>query len=287
MKGVTRLSILKDSFVLSNGVHIPKLGFGTAPLKGDEAYQAVLTALEVGYRHIDTAAIYMNEEEVGQAIKDSGLIREAVFLTSKLDARIKSYDAAITAFHESLKRLNTRYLDLYLIHAPWPWEEKYSDHSAGNVAAYKALESLLEDGYIRAIGVSNFDPDDLKNIKTHCSTVPHVNQIKLHIGHQQFETVAHCHRDGTLVEAYSPLGRAKVLNHPVLVEMANKYFVSTAQLCLRYVLDKDILPIPRSGNPKNILANTKLNFTLEKADMEVLDALTIESIEFGTPVKKV
>ena len=286
MKGGKRLSILKESYVLSNGVHIPKLGFGTAPLKGDDAYQAVLTALEVGYRHIDTAAIYLNEAEVGRAIKDSGLIREAIFITSKLDASIKSYDEAINAFHESLKRLDTHYLDLYLIHAPWPWDEKYSDHSEGNVAAYKALESLLEEGYVRAIGVSNFDPDDLENIKTHCDIVPHVNQIKLHIGHPQFETVKQCNQDGTLVEAYSPLGRAKVLNHPVIVKMANKYFVTPAQLCLQYVLKKELLPIPRSVNPKNILANTQLDFTLETADLDVLDALTIESIEFGTPVKK-
>ncbi|TVP97159.1 MAG: aldo/keto reductase [Acholeplasmatales bacterium] len=280
------MSVLKDTFVLANGVHIPKLGFGTAPLKGAAAYQAVKTALDVGYRHIDTAAIYLNEEEVGRAVKDSGLNRDALFITSKLDASIKSYDAAIEACHASLKHLNTDYLDLYLIHAPWPWDEKYRDYSAGNVAAFKALEDLYKAGHVRAIGVSNFDPGDLENILAHCDIVPHVNQIKLHIGHPQFATVKMCKTHDILVEAYSPLGRAKVLTHPALVEMADRYGVSTAQLCLRYVLDKDILPLPRSANPKNILANTELHFTLDAADLKALDALTIESIEFGTPVKK-
>ncbi len=273
-------------FVLRNHVKIPKIGFGTAPLKGEEAYQAVKTALDVGYRHIDTAQIYLNEEDVGRAIQDANLPRETLFITSKLDASIKSYDSALEAFEETLKRLGLDYLDLYLIHAPWPWDDKYGNYDQGNVQAYKALEKLYNEGKVRAIGVSNFSVHDLENIKKNCEILPHVNQIKYHIGHPQEETVNYCKNHDILVEAYSPLGRAKVLNHPKLLEIAAKYAVSTAQLCVRYPLENGVLPLPRSSKRDHIINNKEVNFTLSSEDRSILDNLRIESIEFGTPRKK-
>ncbi len=278
--------ILKKTFTLSNNITIPKVGFGTAPLKGDDAYEAVRNALKAGYIHIDTAAAYGNETDIARAIKDSDIPRENLFITSKLHASIKDYDEALKAFQESLDRLETSYLDLYLIHAPWPWDQKFSDHSSGNIAAYKALEALYSAGKIKAIGVSNFSPDDLDNIIDNCDLVPHVNQIKFHIGHPQTDTIKYCKDKNILIEAYSPLGRGGILTHDILKDMARKYQVSTAQLAVRYVLEKDILPLPRSSKPDHIINNAEVAFTLAADDMRQLDTLKIESIEFGTPVKK-
>ncbi len=275
------MSIKDETFTLNNGSVIPSIGFGTAPLKGDEAYEAVLNALKAGYRHIDTAQAYQNEKDVGRAIADFGIAREDLFITTKLEASIKTYEGAIKALESSLENLNTDYVDLYLIHAPWPWDDKYSNHKEGNVEAYKALEYLYEIGKAKAIGISNFNVDDTKNILEHCSVVPQVNQIKYHIGHNQKEVHDYCSKHDILIEAYSPLGRGKILQHEVLVDMAEKYNVSTAKLSLRYILQKDVLPLPRSNNPKNISNNLALDFTLDKKDIESLDQLDIESIEFG------
>ena len=278
--------MLKEVYTLRNGVSIPKIGFGTAPLKGDEAYQAVKDALSAGYIHIDTAQIYQNEEEVGKALKDALVNREDVFITSKLDASVKEYDNAIQAFNGTLERLQIDYLDLYLIHAPWPWDEKYSNYDEGNVLAYKALETLYKAGKIKAIGVSNFSVADLENIRKNCEILPMVNQIKLHIGHPQNEIVEYCKKHNILVEAYSPLGRSKVLNHETIVNMANDYNVTSAQLCVRYVLEKEILPLPRSSNKEHIINNAAVDFSISREDLKMLDTLNIDSVEFGTPRKE-
>lgn len=274
-----------STFTLSNGISIPTVGFGTAPLKGQEAYEAVKHALFTGYRHIDTAAIYLNEVDVGKAIKDSQIPRESLFITSKLDASIKSYAGAIEAYEASLKALDLTYLDLYLIHAPWPWDAKYSEHHAGNVAAFNALIDLYKAGKVRSIGVSNFDIVDLQNLQKHCEMLPHVNQIKCHVGHFSHELIQYCQAHGMLVEAYSPLGRAKILAHESLRKIADKHGVSPALVCIRYPLEKGVLPLPRSSNPRNIEMNLTLEFSLDSEDLKILDALTLESVEFGTPVQ--
>ncbi len=272
------------SMKLSHGLSIPSVGFGTAPLKGQEAYEAVKEALRVGYRHIDTAAIYLNEAEVGRAIKDSQVPREAIFITSKLDASIKTYQGALEAYEASLRALGVQALDLYLIHAPWPWEAKYSEHHAGNVAAFNALIDLYKAGKVKAIGVSNFDIVDLKNLQDHCEMLPQVNQIKCHVGHFPSELIHYCQAHDILVEAYSPLGRAKILQHETIHHLASKHGVSPAQVCLRYPLERGVLPLPRSSNPANIKMNFDLAFSLDEEDLAILDALTLESVEFGTPV---
>lgn len=280
------MAIYQDSFTLSNGISIPKIGFGTAPLKGSDAYQATEAALKAGYRHIDTAQIYQNESEVGQAIHDSGIPRHELFITTKLDASVKTTKGAFEAFEGSLKRLQIDYVDLYLIHAPWPWEEKFANYDEGNILAFNALIELEKAGKIRAAGVSNFSVDDLENLRKHCKMMPRVNQIKLHIGHPQKAVVDYCNKHSILVEAYSPLGRAKVLNHETIVEQAKKLGVSPAQLCVRYPLEKGILPLPRSGKTEHIIANRSVDFTIDQKTLDILDNLSIESIEFGTPIKK-
>ncbi len=269
------MNVLNEYYTLHNGVRIPKLGFGTAPLKGDEAYQAVLNALKVGYRHIDTAQIYKNEEEVGRAIEDSNIPRKDLFITSKLDPKIKTYDGAIEYFEDTLRRIGTDYLDLYLIHAPWPWEDVGSDHKSGNVEAFKAMETLYKEGKVRAIGVSNFDIEDLENIFDHCETIPHVNQIKIHIGHPQDKLIAFSKNHDIQVEAYSPLGRSDVLSNDTVKALADDYKVSPAQIAIRYLLEKHLLPLPRSKNPNHIENNAAVNFVINPVDIAKLDKLTI------------
>lgn len=269
------MGVINDFYTLDNGVKIPKLGFGTAPLNGEEAYQAVREALDSGYRHIDTAQIYDNEEEVGRAIKDSQLNRKDIFLTSKLDPAIKTHDAAIEAFDQSLKRLQTDYLDLYLIHAPWPWSEIGSDQRSGNIEVFKAFEKLYEEGRVKAIGISNFGVDDIDNLINHCKITPHVNQIKCHIGHAQEAIIIHCNKHNILVEAYSPLGRGNIVSHPTIRTLADKYDVTAAQLALRYLLEQNLLPIPRSKNPDHIRSNTKVDFKIDNEDLSTLFKLEL------------
>ena len=276
---------MHKSFTLSNGVTIPAIGFGTAPLKGEEAYLAVREALRVGYRHIDTAAIYGNEEAVAQALQDSKVPRSEVFITSKLDASIKDTERALSACEDSLRRLQMDTLDLYLIHAPWPWDQKFSDHAKGNVAAYRALEALYRRGKVRAIGVSNFDVNDLKNILENTSVTPHVNQIKFHIGYPQDEIRAFCARENILIEAYSPFGRGALFHDPTFLDIAAEHGISPAALAIQYILHKGALPLPRSAKPANIQANLVADVSLSEATLERLDRLRVESIEFGTPIK--
>ncbi len=265
------MKVINQSFALNNGIMIPKLGFGTSPLKGDDAYQAVLTALKNGYRHIDTAALYDNEDAVGRAIKDSGINRSALFVTSKLESSIKTYQGALDAFNVTMEKLGLEVLDLYLIHAPWPWSDKGSNHDHGNVQAYKALEKLYLDGRIKAIGVSNFSPKDLDNILSHCTIVPAVNQMAYFIGYRQQETIDYCLQKNIQITAYSPLGKGKLLTNQSLLDIAKKYDVTPAQIALKYIIQKNIAPLPRSKTPHNILNNTQLDFNLRNEDILVLD----------------
>jgi diketogulonate reductase-like aldo/keto reductase len=266
--------IIQETYQLANGVRIPKVGFGTWQIpNGQSAYDAVTKALQAGYRHIDSAANYKNEPSVGQAIKDFGLNRDDVFITTKLESFIKSYDETLRAFEQSRRALGVDYIDLYLIHAPWPWSEIGKDCSSGNVEAYKAMERLYNEGKIKAIGVSNFNVADLQNIMTHCEIVPMVNQISYFVGHVQEEVVAFCHANDILVEAYSPLAIGHLLTNDTLIAMAKRYNVSPAQVAIRYCLEKNTLPLPKSVNDARILENTKLDFMLLPRDVAILDAV--------------
>lgn len=268
------MKVLDQVFVLKNGVKLPKIGLGTWQVKdGDEAYLSVLAALKNGYRHIDTAEGYRNEESVGRAVRDSGLKREAVFVTSKLESHIKTYQGALDAFEATLKALQFEYLDLFLIHAPWPWSEIGKECNAGNVEAWKAMETLYKAGKIRAIGVSNFDPDHIENILKHCEIIPHVNQIGYFIGLDQQKTLDYCASKGIVVEAYSPLGIGYLLGNPIIGEVAKKYEVSPAQICIRYCIQKNTAPLPKSTHEARIIQNTQVDFEIAPADMKVLEAI--------------
>ncbi len=256
-------------FKLSNKHVMPAVGFGTWQIT-EGAYEATLSALNLGYRHIDTAEDYGNEAEVGKAIKDSKIKRSDIFVTTKLPSHIKTYDEALTHFDASLKRLDLTYVDLYLIHAPWPWSHIGSDHTQGNIAVWKAMITLYEKGLIKSIGVSNFSISDIEAIVKATNFVPHANQIPLYISHTQDELRTYCKKHDILVEAYSPLATGKLLKVKEIVDMANKYHVTPAQLCIRFCLELDSVPLPKSTNPDRIKNNFELDFVIDKADLKVL-----------------
>ena len=268
------MKTVQETYVLSNGVRMPKVGFGTWQIpNGDEAYTSVTLALKHGYRHIDTAAAYRNEESVGKAIRDSKIPREEIFVTTKLQSHIKTYDEALEAFEKSLKELEMDYVDLFIIHAPWPWSEMGKDCSEGNVLAYKALEKIYKDGKAKAIGVSNFSVKDLENILAHTEIVPHVNQISFFIGNNQEEVHTFCKKHNILIEAYSPLAIGYALSNQVIIDMAKKYDKTPAQICIRYCIDKGTAPLPKSTHESRIIENAQLDFEIHKEDLAVLDAI--------------
>ena len=266
--------IKNDFFILNNGVKIPAIGFGTWQVAdGEECYTSCLSAVKSGYRHIDTAFVYGNESSVARALRDSGLERSEMFLTTKLPADIKSYDGAKAHFEASLKNLETDYIDLYLIHAPWPWSDVGGEYTEGNIAAWRAMIDLYNEGRVRAIGVSNFHVKDIKAIVDATGFVPAVNQIRYFIGNTQNEITEYCQANGILVEAYSPLATGALVEHGELAHIANKYGVSVPQLCIRFCIENGALPLPKSVNEERIRANIDVDFAISSEDMEYLNSL--------------
>ncbi|ROQ40783.1 diketogulonate reductase-like aldo/keto reductase [Frondihabitans sp. PhB188] len=266
---------LTDTFTLSNDVEIPKIGFGTWQIPdGPDAYDSVAAALKAGYRHIDTARAYGNEASVARAIRDSGIPRDEIFVTTKLPAEIKDHDEALASFETTMSALEMDYVDLYLIHAPWPWTDMGSDHRTGNQAVWKALEGIHASGRARSIGISNFTVDDIESLMETATVTPHVNQIRWYVGYTQDETTAYCQQKGILVEGYSPLATGAILDSADLAGIAAKYGKSVAQLCIRYLLEKDVLPLPKTTSAKRAAENADVDFEISADDLAALDALT-------------
>lgn len=263
----------KETFTFHNGVTIPSIGFGTWQIPNEEAYDSVTMALRNGYTHIDTALAYQNEENVGKAIREFDIAREDVFITSKLPAERKGYQEALDAFDETITNLGVDYLDLYLIHAPWPWNDIGKDCTQGNIDSWKAMEKLYNDGKIRAIGVSNFSISDLQAILDNCDIVPMADQIPFYIGKDQKDLMDFCEKHDIVVEAYSPLATGQLLDSPELKEMADKYGVTTAQLAIRYCLDKGTIPLPKSTHEERIIQNKQLDFEISEEDLNALDKM--------------
>lgn len=268
------MNIHQETYTLNNGVKIPKIAFGTWQIPNEEAYQATADALAVGYRHIDTAKSYHNEEAVGRAIADSGIAREDIFVTTKLRAPALGYQETLDAFDAQLKELGLSYLDLYIIHAPWPWNDRGNTVTAQNIQAWKAMEDLVQAGKVKAIGVSNFEPSDLQAILDICRVKPMINQIRFSVGYTQAETVHFCETNGILIEAYSPLATGGVFENATLQALAMKKGVSVAQICLRYCLDKGTLPLPKTRSKDRMIQNASLDFELLAEDIQVLDSIT-------------
>ncbi|WP_285767801.1 aldo/keto reductase [Peribacillus sp. SI8-4] len=268
------ISSIGETITLQNGVQMPQLGFGVFKVKnGNETVEAVKKAIEVGYRAIDTAAIYENEEGVGQAISECGVPREELFITSKVWNTEQGYDTTLQAFDDSLKRLGLEYLDLYLIH--WPGKDKYLD-------TWKALEKLYKDGKVKSIGVSNFHVHHLENLLANCEVKPVVNQIELHPLLTQGEIRDYCEKNEIMVEAWSPLGRGNLLEEPTINHIAKKHGKSPAQVLIRWHLQHDIVVIPKSITPARIEENAQVfDFSLSLNEMNQIDALN-KNERFGS-----
>lgn len=263
--------ILQEKYSLNNGMTIPKVGFGTWMIDDDAVVQAVKDALEIGYRHIDTAQAYGNERGVGEAIRTSGIDRSDIFLTTKVAAEHKTYETAAKSIDESLEKLGLETIDLMIIHAPQPWAEfREANYDEGNVAAWQALEDAVKAGKVRAIGLSNFNQHDVENILEHGTIKPVVNQILAHISNTPFELIDFCKQNDILVEAYSPVGHGELMKNEAIKEMAKKYGVSVPQLAIRYCLDLGLLPLPKSENKAHIKANGELDFNLSNDDLQLL-----------------
>ena len=262
--------IRSEYYTLSNGVQIPKLGLGTWFIEDANAAQVVRD-----YRHIDTAQAYENEAGVGLGVRSCGLERHQLFVTTKLAAEIKSYDEAVKAIDGSLKAMQLDYIDLMLIHSPQPWADFRGEDPcfAGNREAWRALEDAYKAGKLRAIGVSNFLQADLENLLDGCRVTPMVNQVLAHIGNLPFELADYCREKGILVEAYSPVAHGQILNHPEVTAMAEKYSVTTAQLCIRYTLQLGMLPLPKTANKAHLEENAKVDFEIAPEDMQRLNQL--------------
>ncbi|HIW71274.1 MAG TPA: aldo/keto reductase [Candidatus Levilactobacillus faecigallinarum] len=265
------MTALTDTYQLNNGVQIPKIGFGTWQTPARQAKQAVLDALAVGYRHIDTALVYGNEREVGEGVRASGLPREDVFVTSKLPAETKTYQGTLDDFQTTLDNLDLGYLDLYLIHAPQPWAENGADYDRENRDVWRAMEELYRSGKVKAIGVSNFDQHDLKNIADHAEVQPMVDQIQYYVGYTEPGITAYAQDHDILVEAYSPLATGALLQNVQLQAMADKYGVSLAQLAIQFVVQNGVLPLPKATHKDHIESNAQLDFTIDAADMASLN----------------
>lgn len=267
------MKTLTDTFQLYNGVRIPCVGLGTWQSPDDTAKNAVLSALSLGYRLIDTAAAYGNERGVGAGIAQSGLAREEIFVTSKLRNAAHGYKATLEAFEGTMERLGLEYLDLYLIHWPNPvqfrthWEES----TAGTWAAF---EKLYQAGKIRAIGVSNFMPHHIETLMKTATVKPMVNQLKLCPGITQPQIVKYCNEHGILVEAYSPFGTGTVFGNETMKTLAAKYGKSIGQICLKWSLQMGFLPLPKSANPMRIKENSEIfDFELTQEDMDRIAGL--------------
>lgn len=278
-----------ETFKLNDNRDIPVLGLGTWMIAADKTAQAVRDALEMGYRHIDTAQAYGNEAEVGEGIRTSGIPREEIFVTTKVAAEHKTYETAAKSIDESLAKMGLDYIDLMIIHSPQPWAEwRDSDKNfdEGNLEAWRALEDAQKAGKIKSIGVSNFLISDLQNILDNGAVTPAVNQILTHVGNTPLALIDFCKEHNILVEAYSPIAHGEALKNKDIVAMADKYKVSVAQLCIKYVIQLGLVALPKTANPEHMKSNAELDFVISDEDMAILKNIDFKDYgEFsGFPV---
>jgi diketogulonate reductase-like aldo/keto reductase len=261
-----KVTDLKGTVALRNGVHMPYFGLGVFQVNdGEEVKQAVKHSLVVGYRHIDTAALYGNEKGVGQAIAESGIPRKEIFVTTKVWNSDQGYDSTLKAFDKSMKLLGFDYLDLYLVH--WPVKGKY-------IETWRALERLYKERRVRAIGVSNFLQHHIETLLPHCTEVPMVNQMEFHPYLLQQKLIDFCHERNIRYEAWSPLMQGKIFSIQELRSMAVRYKKDVAQLVLRWNLQKGVVTIPKSVHKERIISNTNIfDFEISPEDMKRIDQL--------------
>ena len=264
--------ILEETYTLSNGVKIPKLGLGTWFINNKDVVQAVKDAAQLGYRHIDTAQAYGNESGVGEGVRTCGVNRADMFVTTKLAAEIKSCKEAVASIEGSLKKLGVDYIDLMIIHSPKPWAKflESETYFEGNREAWRALEEAYKAGKLRSIGLSNFEKADIDNILDNCSVQPMVNQILAHISNTPGELIQYNQENHILVEAYSPFGHGELFKNGEVAAIAEKYKVTVSQLAIRYCLELGLLPLPKTANAVHMKANAEVDFVISEKDMDLL-----------------
>lgn len=261
------------NLTLNNGVKIPQLGLGTWFIDDSKAADAVKDAAKLGYRHFDTAQAYGNERGVGEGIRTCGVPREELFVVSKVAAEHKTYEEAKAGIDETLKKMGLDYLDMMIIHSPQPWVEvNQSDnrYKEGNRQAWGALEEAYNEGKLKAIGVSNFQIEDIESLMETAKVKPMVNQILCHISNTPLELIDYCQKNDIAVEAYSPIAHGEILSQPEIKAIADKYGVSVPQLCIRYTLQLGTISLPKTENPEHMKSNAEVDFTISEEDMEVL-----------------
>lgn len=258
---------------LSNGVEIPVLALGTWFIDDDKVGEAVKSAVKLGYRHIDTAQAYGNEQGVGKGIRSCDVPREQIFVTSKVAAEYKTYEEAAASIDRSLANMGLDYIDMMIIHSPQPWdkvnqsEDRYVE---GNRAAWKALEDAYKAGKLHAIGVSNFLQEDIEKLWDTAEIKPMVNQVLCHISNSPLELIDYCQKKGMVMEAYSPVAHGEALNNKAIVDMAEKYGITIPQLCIRFDIQLGMIVLPKTANPEHMKVNGDVDFIISDKDMEIL-----------------
>ena len=256
-----------EHYILNNGAKIPAVAFGTYKAADGKSADVIRTAIDAGYRYFDTASFYGTETYLAEAVRESGIPRDEIFIASKLWKTEMGYDNVKKAFERTLENLETDYLDLYLIHWPLP-EPGYKDWKQLDKETWKAMEELYQEGRIRAIGLSNFLPHHIENILEDCTVRPAVDQIEYHPGYSQEAVVQYCKERNILVQAWSPIGRQRVLTEPLVQELAGKYGVSPARVCLRFAVQRGIIPLPKSSSMERMKENLDLwSFEMTKEDI--------------------
>ena len=268
--------MLNENIKLNDGKEIPKMALGTWFIEDDKVADAVRAAVNIGYRHIDTAQAYGNERGVGEGVRTSGIPREEIFVTSKVAAENKTYESAAQSIAETLKIMGLDYIDMMIIHSPQPWVEVNQSENrylSENREVWRAMEDAVEAGKVRTIGVSNFNRADVENILEVCRIRPAVNQVLCHISNTPLELIDYCNEQGIAVEAYSPVAHGATLKDPGVAQIAEKYHVSIPQLCIRYDWQLGTIVLPKTANPDHMNSNSEIEFVISDEDMDVLKHL--------------
>lgn len=276
------MSIFDETITLNNGVKIPKLALGVWEIPDDKVADAVKSAVDIGYRHIDTAQAYGNERGVGEGVRNASVSRDKIFVNSKVAAEIKNYDEAKRSIDETLSKMDLDYLDMMIIHNPQPWNEVNQGndrHFEGNLETWRAMEDAVKAGKLKTIGVSSFDKEDLDNLIKNSSTKPAVNQVQIHIGDTPMDIIKYSQANDIAVEAFSPVAHGAALKDERIKQMAAKYNVSVPQLCIRYDWQLNVIVLPKSANPEHMKANAELDFEISDEDMKTL--IGIDQMDYG------
>lgn len=272
--------------ILSNKYKMPEIGLGTYGLKKEETQAVIKEALKLGYRHIESAPIYLNEKEIGEAIKSSGIDRDDLFITSKIPPHIKNYESTLKVADRIMSNLGVDYLDALLINNPVPWGKEGEDFSKENIEVYRALETLYKEERVGAIGVSNFDIADLEKLIPFVEVKPHINQVGVFIGHTLDDLRVYCKKHGITIQGHSPLARGRIFNHNELDEYTKTYKLTKAQIAIKYVLEKGVYPIVKASTYEHLKENLVLDIHLPKEWESGLDKINKDVRDYKPPKAK-